>query len=54
LGTRPWFGERLTVSRAGTVFNKTSEMVDDKVKDQLSPIPKWIHRVCQVLDWQSD
>ena len=35
LGTRPWFGGRLMVSRAGTVFNDAGEMVDDKVKDQL-------------------
>jgi NAD(P)H-dependent FMN reductase len=35
LGTRPWFGGRLMVSRAGTVFNEAGEMVDDKVKEQL-------------------
>lgn len=35
LGTRPWFGGRLMVSRAGAVFNEAGEMVDDKVKDQL-------------------
>jgi chromate reductase len=35
LGTRPWFGGRLMVSRAGSVFNDAGEMVDDKIKAQL-------------------
>jgi NAD(P)H-dependent FMN reductase len=35
LGTRPWFGGRLMVSRAGTVFNEAGEMVDEKMKAQL-------------------
>lgn len=35
LGTRPWFGGRLMVSRAGGVFNEAGDMVDDKVKAQL-------------------
>lgn len=35
LGTRPWFGGRLMVSRAGTVFNEAGEMVDEKMKVQL-------------------
>lgn len=35
LGTRPWFGGRLQVSRAGSVFNDAGEMVDDKIKAQL-------------------
>ncbi|MBA2961834.1 MULTISPECIES: NADPH-dependent FMN reductase [Ramlibacter] len=35
LGTRPWFGGRLMVSRAGQVFNEAGEMVDEKVKAQL-------------------
>lgn len=35
LGTRPWFGGRLMVSRAGQVFNETGEMVDEKMKGQL-------------------
>lgn len=35
LGTRPWFGGRLMVSRAGAVFSEAGEMVDDKVKGQL-------------------
>ncbi|HEX7634365.1 MAG TPA: NADPH-dependent FMN reductase [Noviherbaspirillum sp.] len=35
LGTRPWFGERLLVSRAGSVFNGAGEMVDEKMKEQL-------------------
>jgi chromate reductase len=35
LGTRAWFGGRLQVSRAGSVFNDAGEMVDDKIKAQL-------------------
>ena len=35
LGTRPWFGGRLMVSRAGQVFNEAGEMVDEKIKAQL-------------------
>lgn len=35
LNTRPWFGGRLMVSRAGSVFNDAGEMVDEKAKEQL-------------------
>ena len=35
LGTRPYFGGRLMVSRAGSVFNEAGEMVDEKIKAQL-------------------
>lgn len=35
LGTRPWFGGRLMVSRAAQVFNEAGEMTDDKTKSQL-------------------
>lgn len=35
LGTRPWFGSRLMVSRAGQVFDAKGEMVDEKMKEQL-------------------
>lgn len=35
LGTKPWFGGRLMVSRAGQVFNDAGEMVDEKMKAQL-------------------
>ena len=35
LNTRPWFGGRLMVSRAGTVFNEAGEMTDEKMKEQL-------------------
>lgn len=35
LGTRPWFGGRLMVSRAGSVFNEAGELTDDKIKGQL-------------------
>ena len=35
LGTRPWFGGRLMVSRAGNVFNDAGEMIDEKMKAQV-------------------
>ena len=35
LGTRPWFGGRMMVSRAGQVFNEAGEMVDEKMRAQL-------------------
>jgi chromate reductase, NAD(P)H dehydrogenase (quinone) len=35
LGTRQWFGGRLMVSRAGSVFNEAGDLIDDKVKAQL-------------------
>lgn len=35
LGTRPWFGARLMVSRAGQVFDADGQMTDEKVRAQL-------------------
>ena len=35
LRTRPWFDDRLLVSRAGAVFNESGELVDPKVRAQL-------------------
>lgn len=35
LRTRPWFEGRLIVSRAGTVFNDSGELVDEKTRGQL-------------------
>lgn len=35
LGTRPWFGGRLMVSRAGQVFDAAGAMADEKMKLQL-------------------
>jgi chromate reductase len=35
LGTRQWFGGRLMVSRAGSVFNEAGELVDEQVRTQL-------------------
>jgi chromate reductase len=35
LGMRPWFGGRLLVSRAGSVFNDAGQIVDEKIKAQL-------------------
>jgi chromate reductase, NAD(P)H dehydrogenase (quinone) len=35
LGTRPWFGGRLMVSRASAVFDAAGDLTDDKIKGQL-------------------
>jgi NAD(P)H-dependent FMN reductase len=35
LGTKPWFGGRLLVSRAQTVFDADGKIMDDAVKKQL-------------------
>ena len=35
LGTNAWFGARLQVSRAGDVFDKDGNLVDERVRDQL-------------------
>lgn len=35
LGTRPWFGGRLMVSRAGSVFDADGNLIDDKTREQL-------------------
>ncbi|HEY1787293.1 MAG TPA: NADPH-dependent FMN reductase, partial [Verrucomicrobiae bacterium] len=35
LGTRPWFGGRLLVSRASAMFNSTGELTDDGTRKKL-------------------
>ena len=35
LGTRPWFGARLLVSRAATVFDESGRIVNEATKEQL-------------------
>ncbi|RLS55340.1 MAG: NAD(P)H-dependent oxidoreductase [Planctomycetota bacterium] len=35
LGTRPWFGGRLLVSRANTLFDTQGQLTDEKTQDQL-------------------
>jgi chromate reductase, NAD(P)H dehydrogenase (quinone) len=35
LGTRPWFGGRLLVSRAATVFDESGRIVNDATREQL-------------------
>lgn len=35
LGTRPWFGGRLLVSRAGALFDEAGRIVNDATKEQL-------------------
>jgi chromate reductase len=36
LGTRPWFGGRLMVSRAGSVFNDAGEVTDAALREQIA------------------
>jgi chromate reductase len=36
LRTRPWFGGRLMVSRAGSVFDAHGALIDEKTREQLS------------------
>lgn len=35
LGTKPWFGGRLLIAHAGSVFNNAGELTDEKIKSQL-------------------
>jgi len=35
LGTRPWFGGRLLVSRAATIFDESGRIVNEATKEQL-------------------
>lgn len=35
LGTKPWFGGRLLVTRAQTVFDEHGKLIDDAIKKQL-------------------
>ena len=36
LGTNPWFGARLAVSRAGSVFDAEGRIADEKIKQNLA------------------
>jgi NAD(P)H-dependent FMN reductase len=36
LGTRPWFGGRLTVSGASKVFDADGKLIDEKIRQQLT------------------
>ena len=36
LGTRTWFGPKLMVSRAGSVFNEAGELTDEAIRSQLA------------------
>jgi NAD(P)H-dependent FMN reductase len=36
LGTRPWFGPRLAVSRAGSIFDAHGTLVDEQVREQVT------------------
>ena len=35
LGTKPWFGGRLLVSHANTLFDESGHLTDDKTREQL-------------------
>lgn len=36
LGTAPWFGQRMLVSRAGAVFDADGRLIDDDVRQRLA------------------
>jgi hypothetical protein len=38
LGTTPWYGGRILVSRAGSVFDEAGRLASDTTKEQLRPI----------------
>jgi len=40
LGTAPWFGGRLMVSSAATVFNESGEMIDETTRSRLQAFIK--------------
>jgi NAD(P)H-dependent FMN reductase len=46
LGTQPWCGGRLLVSRAGSVFNVAGELADEKMKEQLQ---QFLHRFSEFV-----
>ncbi|MES2104520.1 MAG: NADPH-dependent FMN reductase [Pseudomonadota bacterium] len=41
LGMQPWFGGRLLVSHAGSVFNEAGELADEKMRAQLQ---QFVHK----------
>ena len=45
LGTKPWFGGRVTVSGAKRVFDESGQLVDDEVRSQLQNLHDRIRRV---------
>lgn len=47
LGTRPWFGGRLMVSRAQQVFDDQGNMTDQGIKDQLQQFVAGFTRFAQ-------
>lgn len=46
LGTAAYFGGRLQVSRAGDVFDKSGNLVDDRVREQLT---KYLAGFCEFV-----
>ena len=46
LGTHPWFGGRLMVSRAHQVFNESGEMVDETARKQLQNFLAGFYQTC--------
>jgi NAD(P)H-dependent FMN reductase len=46
LGTCPWFGGRVMVSRAGNVFTETGDIKDDAIRAQLE---KFMHGFAQFV-----
>jgi chromate reductase len=46
LGTAAYFGGRLQVSRAGDVFDKSGNLVDERVREQLK---KYLEGFCEFV-----
>ena len=57
LGTMPWYGRRLLVSRAGDVFNEAGWLANDATKEQLRQFIEgfvaFIRRVPRPESWPS-
>jgi len=47
LGTQPWFGGRLQVARAGDVFDQDGNLVDARVREQLTKFLAGFAKFCE-------
>ena len=46
LGTKPWFGGRLMVSKAGSVFDGNGAITDEKVREQVKEFMQGFAAFC--------
>ena len=46
LGTSPWFGGRLRISNAATVFDANGKLVDEKIREQLKKFVEGFAAYC--------